>query len=200
VEKQVILQTYLDKIQCGQSAGYRGLLEYKSEFDKILLGRSFSDVSNYVMFTTETPTVMTSFGIMVQFDFQGNRLQDLSNIEQPLDSIYTSIIATETGGAIVLVWRDVHTHACTQFVQSLAALPDRDIPNAIIRLVFEHSENTFFNPSWWNAMPNHFQLALINRITNAADFSMPRKPDCLLPDGNHYADWVIARRQSNRQV
>ena len=106
--------------------------ERKSNYDKILLSGSFSDVSNYVIFTNEIPDVMASFGITVDFDFQGNKLQNLSDTDHLLDSLYVSIVAVETGGAIVLVWRDVHSNGCTKFVQSLAVLSDRDVPDAII--------------------------------------------------------------------
>ena len=141
-----------------------------------------------------------SFGLTVQYDFLGNVLQNLSDTDQRVDSLYVSVIATETGGAIVLVWRDVHTHACTRFVQSLAALADQDVPDAIIRLTFEHSENTFFRPSWWNALDVSLRAALVDRMTNGADLCIPRKPNCLIPDGNHYVNWAIARRQTSRHV
>jgi len=200
VGEQISLQRVVDRVERGQSAGCRDLVDRKRDFDGILLKGSFSDVSNYVIFTKDTPDVLATFGVTVQFDFQGNRLQDLSDTDQRLDSLYVSIIAIETGGAIVLVWRDVHTHACTKFVQSLAALADWDVPDAIVRFVFEYSENTFFCPSWWNALDKPLQSALVDRITSGADIRVPRKPDCLIPEGNHYVNWAIARRQTNRKV
>jgi hypothetical protein len=200
VQAQIGWQRFLDRVERGQTAGCRDLVELKSNFDRVLLTGSFSDVSNYVIFINEIPDVLATFGVTAEFDFHGNRLQDLSNADQLVDAFYVSIIAAETGGAIVLAWRDVHTHACTKFVQSLAMLPDRDVPDAIVRLVFEHSENTFFRPSWWNALATPLQSALIDRITTALDVCVPRKPDCLIPDGNRYVNWTIARRQTNRQM
>jgi len=200
IEEQVALQAFLNVVQRGQVAGHRRLLEYKSDFDRILLKRLYSEVSNYVIFTEHTPDVMTSFGVTVQYDFHGNELQNLADVDQPLDSIYVSILATESGGAFSFVWRDSHTGACTKFMQSLVTLPDVDISDAIIRLVFEHSENTFFRPSWWNALPEPTQCALINRITDAAHFNKPRVPECLMCDGKHYADWKVLRRKTNRQL
>lgn len=200
VEEQIGLQSFADRIERGQSAGYRDLVDRKSDFDRILLSGSFSEVFNYVIFTNDIPDVLASFGVTVKFDFHGNKLQNLSDTDQLLDSLYVSIIAIETGGAIVLVWRDVHAHACTKFVKSLAALADRDVPDAIVRFVFEYSENTFFRPSWWTALDTHLQSALVDRITSGADPCVPRKSSCLIPDGNHYVNWTIARRQTNRQM
>ncbi len=200
MEEQVGLQSFLNRIERGQSAGYRDLVSRKSDFDRILLSHSFSDASNFVIFVNDVPDILASFGVTVQFDFQGNKLQNISNPDILLDSLYLSIIAVEEGGAIVLVWRDSHTNACTKFVQSLASLDNQDIPDAIVRLVFEHSENTFFRPSWWNGLDASLQSALVNRISSGADPCMPRKPECLISDGNRYVNWSIARRQTNREM
>lgn len=198
VEEQVRLQSILDGKEQGYTAGRNDLLDRKSDFDKILLAKSFSDMSNYVIFTKDTPDILATFGVTVDFDFQGNRLQNLSNADQGLDALYVSIIATTTGGAIVLVWRDSQTDACTQFVQSLAAMTDQDVPDAIVRLVFEYCENTFFRPSWWNALDKALQSTLLNRITTSANVLVRRRPNCLFPDGNRYVNWTIVRRQTNR--
>jgi len=197
VEEQIGLQRFLDGMERGQSAGYRDLVDRKSDFDRILLSGLFSEVSNYVILTNDIPDVLASFGVTVTFDFHGNKLQNISDDDKLLDSLYVSIIATEAGGAVVLAWRDAHSHACTKFVQSLSALPDQDVPDAIVRLVFEYSENTFFRQSWWNTLDTHLQYALVDRITSAADVCVARKPDCLFPEGNHYVNWVIARRLTN---
>ena len=197
VEEQIGLQSFLDRMERGQSAGYRDLMDRKSDFDRILLSGSFSEVSNYVILTNNIPDVLASFGVTVQFDFQGNKLQNLSDTDRLLDSLYVSVVATEAGGAIVLSWRDAHSHTCTKFVQSLAVLPDHDVPDAIVRLVFEYSENTFFRQSWWDALDTHRQSSLIDRITSGFDVCVPRQPDCLFPDGNHYVNWAIGCRLTN---
>lgn len=197
VEEQIGWQRFLDRIERGQSAGCRDLVDRKSEFDRVLLSRSFSEVSNYVILTNDIPDVLASFGVTVEFDFRGNKLQNLSDADKLVDSLYVSIIATDAGGAIVLSWRDAHSHACTKFVQSLAVLPDWDVPDAIVRLVFEYSENTSFRQSWWNALDTHLQSGLVDRITTGADVCVPRKPDCLSPEGNNYVNWAITRRLTN---
>ncbi len=197
VQQQVGWQRLLDGMERGQAAGCRDLARRKSDFDRILLSGSFSEALHYVILTSNIPDVLASFGVTVQFDFRGNKLQNLSDTDRVLDSLYVSIIATEAGGAIVLSWRDANSDACTRFVQSLAVLPDRDVPDAVVRLVFEHSENTFFRQSWWNALDTRLQSALVDRITRGADIRLPRRPDCLFPEGNHYVNWAIVRRLTN---
>jgi hypothetical protein len=168
-------------------------------FDKILQTGSFSDVSNYVIFINENPDVAATFGATVQFDFQGGALQNLADLTRQLDSLYTSIIATETGGAIVFVWRDVHSNACTKFVKSLTAMENANIGDSIVRFVFEYSENTFFRSTWWNNLASPVQAALTDRVINGTTIA-PRKTNSLLPDGHRYVDWSITRRQTNRQI
>lgn len=199
-DEQIAYQRMQDKIECGQSAGYRDLLDRKLDFDRILQFEAFSDISYYVIFISNAPDVLASFGSTVQFDFQGKTLQNLSDVNKLLDSLYLSSIATENGGAIVLAWRDTHSNACSRFVQSLSAMDDRDIPDAMVRFIFEHSENTFFRPSWWYSLDIHHQSALINRISSGVDPNTPRRSSCLMPDGNHYVNWSVVRRQTNRQI
>jgi len=197
--EQIGFQGLLDNIQRGQSAGLRDLMERKTEFDKILLGGSFADVSNYVIFTRDTPDVVATFGVTVQFDFHSRELQNLRDTATPLDSLYVSIIAVETGGAIVFAWRDAHTDACTKFVQSVAAMEDVELPDSVIRLVFKHSENTFFRPSWWKSLDGELQEAIVERVTLAASYKN-RESTCLLADGHRYVDWSITQRKTNRQL
>ena len=56
VEEQMGFQRFLDRMERGQTAGCRDLVERKSDFDRILLSRSFSEVSSYVVFTSNIPT------------------------------------------------------------------------------------------------------------------------------------------------
>lgn len=200
VPEQVYWQQFVQSLVRGHSAGYCDLVALKHEFDRILLSKTFSDVFYYVFFISGVPDVMATFGLTVQYDFEGNRLQVLSDVDTPLDALYVSIIATEPGGAIVLTWRDLHTNAVTKFVESLAVIDNCDVPDAIVRLVFGHSENTFFRPAWWNSLPNDLQSALIDRITTRVDQFTPTAPTYLRRDGNHYVDWEITGRQTNSQV
>ena len=73
VQDQVGVQTLLDDMELGQSAGYRDLLERKSDFDRILRTRSFSDVSKYVVFTKEIPEVLATFGVIPSSPCAGRR-------------------------------------------------------------------------------------------------------------------------------
>lgn len=195
--EQVALQQFLDKCERAAAAGQRDLKDRKSTYDQILLARSFSDMFKYVIFTKGIPDVLATFGAAVAFDFQGHRLQELSAIERPIDALYVSMVGTETGGAIVFTWRDIHSDACSKFVGSLAAIADGDIPDAVVRFVFEYSENTFFRPSWWAALSEPLQLSLRDRIASGAAPGRPRTQGCLASDGNRYASWQVVRRETN---
>lgn len=199
VPKQVYWQDLLDRHELGQSAGYRDLVARKRSFDAALLTESFIDCSYYVIWTRKVPNVLATFGVLVQFDFHANRLQDLSDLQKQLDAVYVSIIACEDRGAVVFSWLDEQDAACTQFVRSLNDLDNEELPDAITRLVFEYSENTFFRPSWWENLSQEKRDALLDRITTAVDPSKAREPTCLMSDGNSYAAWSVESRHTNQE-
>jgi hypothetical protein len=91
--EQIYWQNLLDRHELGQSAGHRDLVVRKQLFDAALLTESFADCDYFIVWTREVPNVLATFGVTVQFEFHGNRLQDLSDLEKQLDAIYVSIIA-----------------------------------------------------------------------------------------------------------
>ena len=198
--EQLYWQHSMDRVESGQNAGYRDLIARKKSFDAVLLKRSFCDAGFFAVETQEIPDVMASFGVTVQFDFQGTRLQDLSDLDKRLESIYVSIIAGARGGAIVFSWLTETTGASEAFVRSLNEFRDEDLPDSIVRLVFEHSENTYFRPRWWRSLGDGIRNALLNRITRAVDLRVQRNPMCLRPDGNSYVSWTVLDRKTSLQL
>jgi hypothetical protein len=112
-----------------------------------------------------------------------------------MESVYISTIATDNGGAAVLSWMPSAGGAADAFVRSLAQIPDAEVGDAIVRLVFEHAENMFVRPSWWSGLPPEYLDALLNRASTACNPFIERQPDCLKPDGNSYAHWTVSVRR-----
>jgi hypothetical protein len=192
---QVLWQSTLAQSLTGHQAGYRDLQKKKAEFDEILLAGSFDKVNWHVVEFENVPDVMASFGITVQFDFEGNQLQDLGDLSAFMESVYVSTIATTDGGAIVLSWIPSLSGASVAFVRSFARIPDADLGDAVVRLSFEHSENTFIRQSWWTSLPSSHRDALLDRATLACNRFVERKSNCLKPDGISCVNWPVAARR-----
>ncbi|MDZ4658473.1 MAG: hypothetical protein SH868_12920 [Bythopirellula sp.] len=194
---QVDFQSSLQSMFVGQTVGLRDLKQRKDAFDKLLVNGNHQDANFYVIETTVTPDVMATFGVTLEFDFEGNRLQNLSDLDKTLESIYITILATESGGAIVLSWLNDTNVACEKFVGSLHRIEDSAVGDAIIRLAFEYSENTFFNPIWWDGLPENIRHGLLDKLTTAISLDVRRLPSCLMPDGKRYVSWPVSGRKSS---
>lgn len=56
-----------------------------------------------------------------------------------------------------------------------------------IQLAFEHIENVFMRPSWWEGLSNTVRNALVTRMRSGIGVEGPdRDGDSLRPDGHPY--------------
>lgn len=196
IPDQVRIQLMTRHTEIGGGAGFRDIERQKVLFDDALLRSDHSNLRFEILWFAGVPDLMNAFGIFPEYDFEGRKLQDLRDAGLALDGITVTTVATDSGAALVLAWMSDRSHACTRFARSLAALTDKEIPDAVVRLFFEHSENTHMRPSWWEGLAAPTKKALITRISDAANYLVDRKPSCLLPDGHHYATWPVVRRSS----
>jgi hypothetical protein len=66
--------------------------------------------------------------------------------------------------------------------------------DALIRLTFEHFENTFADPRWWESLTHQERDTLERRMGTAAS-QENRRAECLKDDGLRVARWKIVARQ-----
>ena len=132
-----------------------------------------------------------------EFDFHGNRLQDLLKLtfsKKRADVVAVSLLATENGGIAFFSWqgRSKYSH---KFIQSLNSLPNDELVHALIRLVFVHFENFFISPDWWEGLPDDIRkkcMSLYNIGINEAI-----NKSALKDDGVRYLTWRVVSRETN---
>jgi hypothetical protein len=190
VQRQV--QEFFGILEHGVERGLADLEAQKAAFDTMLVSGDFSGTSYYVVHLESVPDVMAAFGVYPQCDFDGRPLQDLAQAGIGLDAVWVSLITTEAGGALVFAWAGEAHGTCTRLVESLAELGGAEIPNAIVRMIFEFSENTFVRPAWWQGLGELERSSLLGRATLSATVTALRDPQCLLPDGRSYVDWTVS--------
>jgi SEC-C motif len=166
------------------------LTEKKYKYDEMLLSGDFRKFSYYGFFLDKLPEVLCSGGFAPEYDFNGALLQDYLNLEKDLESIYFSIVPFENVGVVIFGWIEDDGTSCLRFIKSLHELyVDSEIGNALIRFVFEFLENTFFKPSWWNALSAQEKDVLQKRMLSGA--MEERKKDCLLDDSLRTVNWTV---------
>jgi hypothetical protein len=156
----------------------------------MLLGRNYDDLSHFTLVIDQTPEALSSGSIYVEYDFDGNALQPYAHDPSAvLDTITFSVIATESGGAVVFSWTDELHGACGRFIRSLNKVsPDR-MGDAVIRFLFTYCENTFFSPTWWRAQSDAHREDIRRRARLGTHFTNMPPVDCLLEDDLRFVGW-----------
>ena len=193
---QLWFQSQMDNHALGVIWGLRDVELYKSGYDKVLLSADCSEMKYYIIFSDQTPEFLCSGAAYIQSDFEGNNLQELVSPSTLLDLITFSVIAVDTGGAVVLGWLG-ESPVNMRFIRSLDSLPDHQLPHAIPRFSFEYFENVFMSPDWWDGLYDYTRKGLLRRVLSEAHPQMPRTDNCLAEDGIRAVKWSVTSRETN---
>lgn len=184
----------------GFRTGLRNIETHKSRYENVLLSQNYNNVFYYSIMLQSPPDVMCSGGIFPECDFEGNKLQDLDNLDLTPDLISFSSFATSTGGAIVFSWLDDSNEYCTRFLKSLHKIHNNDLPNALVRFTFEFFENILLGPNWWDNLDSTVKSKLIKKLESMTDPFTKRKSDCLKYDGIAAVEWNVLDRKTNCEI
>lgn len=195
--EQLGIQNMAFSHSLGVGAGVRDITIYKDKLENILNTKDLNKINAFIMNFGKTPSVFCSAGIFPECDFQGNRLQDLSDLKTTPDLLTFSTIATKNGGSAVFTWlNDSDSKGnCERFINSLKKIEPDNITNSLIRFFFEFCENVFMEPAWWESLDKPKQDSLVNRLANAASILEERKADCLCNDNLTIDDWGFCGTQ-----
>lgn len=188
---QQVIQGIASALQAGNAAGRRDGRHHKAMYDHALLTQDYSSVNFLSFELDQAPTVMCSGAYSPEYTFTGLRVQNLLRADHPSEVITVTLTATAEGGIGLLAWLGDQP-AVAALADSLAALADRDIPDSLVRLVFETFDNMVASPVWWDALPDESRSRLLRRLNEGG---LPlHTPDALLDDGLRAARWTVVRR------
>ena len=191
--EQYRIQEQLYQHEQLQSLSLRDLEATLKDCAEMSRGGDFGSMSAYLVFADSKISFATSGGVHPEFDFEGNTLQALASTDR-LDLLTYSAIPFEHGGVFAFVWDSKAGKSCIRLMQSLDRFSNDVLPDALLRFTFEHFENTFADPRWWESLTPQERDALERRTGKAAS-QENRKADCLKDDGLRVARWKIVARQ-----
>jgi hypothetical protein len=191
IQSQRLIQEFILTYKQGTERGLATLESHFNEYVEKYVAQDFGGIRFLVIYMNNVPEIMFSGGFYPEFNFRGQLLQDLSDLTKKTDLLTQSSFATDDGGAIVYSWLSSSDGTCRNFAESLLELRVNNLPNAIVRLCFEHSENTAISPEWWSSLKAEKQEVLINRFTYSGSPLLERRSDCLADDGLNYVEWNI---------
>lgn len=200
LEAQMTIQSMVWHFQNAVSVGLRHLERYKHQHDEMLTSQSYSDVWHYIVRLKTVPDFVCAGTITPEYDFQGRELQSLRRaIKDPteiIEYITLSVFAAQDRGVAVFSWVGRNSMALS-LMHSLDRLSNEEIPHALVRFVFEHMENVFAAPGWWEGLTLKEQKLLLLRLDTDVGPHNPHASTCLVDDGIRAVNWQLEGRSTN---
>jgi len=195
IDEQVYIQDVVQTYSTEILYGLNDLKYHKTKFDEILHSSDFSEVHHYTILFENTPDLMCSGAVQIEYDFNGEILQDLAEVDIP-EYITFSLISTNSGGAAVFSWIG-ESELCLKFVQSLHSISDSEIPHAILRYCLDFFENVYFSPIWWDTLNNKQKEIIVKRMDYRTNLLEDINHHSLKDDGVRVIKWKVVARESN---
>lgn len=201
LDEQIRIQAFTRDFHSGEEAGLRDYQFHKTAFDAVLISQSFSDVRYYAIVFGNTPDLLCSGAIYPEYNFRGDALQDLSDLNKTLDILSYSLITTNNGGAAIFCWVG-DSAICQNFVTSLHAMSDSDVSHALVRFTFDQFENLFIRPDWWENLAISEKRILSRRVLHGLPFDFHfgtgiNPKEYFYDDGLRLVNWQVTERLTN---
>ncbi|MFV1534866.1 SEC-C metal-binding domain-containing protein [Phaeobacter sp. JH209B] len=159
-QKQAALQQFIQGNLFGIEIGMRDVQKWKAQFDEKLLSSS-TDQFHFaaVRFDRILPIVACG-AFHPEFDCTGLPLQKLGQDRVELDQIALTVTTFDSQTVVVFGWIGNQEGPARSLVNSFLAIEDSRKADALVRLLFIHTDNLFLRPSWWEGLPESSQKAL----------------------------------------
>ena len=178
----------IEAYDAGAQQGRAKTMEDKARYDDALRSGNLNGISGLVIRLAGTQSISATGTTGPEYDFDGQLLQDMM---APLDYLQFSLIKADSGPTAVFTWVTPN-EPTTALLGSLRRLDNGQIPHAIVRYAFEHFENIYFSPVWWNGMSEAARQKLRVRALSGLP-TLDRGADCLRDDGFRLVDWTVTR-------
>ncbi len=194
---QRLLHEYHELHSLGVKVGLKEIEKIKSEYDAVLLNKDYSNVKFYVVRIRETAELMCSGIAYPDFDFDGNKLQDLTDLSARLEAITFSIITAHVGSLVIFSWLQAGNGPAHKLIESLSRMTRTDLPHAVTRFVISCSENVYFSPLWWESLKEDEREKIQSRVSDQVLPHTLRGPDAFRDDGLRVVSWTVTGFETN---
>lgn len=115
-------------------------------------GNDFDFLNNFVIKFKKIPNMMTGFSFTPDYDFNLNKIQNLSSKDR-VKLVVINSVTTSEGGEIIFSWLKEDNDIISKFINSIKNVETDKLTNSIIQFFIKYSENTFLRKSWYNNLP-----------------------------------------------
>jgi hypothetical protein len=190
------MQRQIQKMLRVQDAGFeKGLSELmrvKGGMDGSLLAQDYSLYSTYEIHLEGPVAVAATGATTPNLTLGGKSLQVLHDPKLQSQWLAFGIDIGTSGPTAVFFWRRQEP-APEQYMEEVKALGDRQLAEFLMQFFFVHCENTYFAPSWWEALDGPKQEFLAELMANFNPYYFPPKYQL----DRAVAPWLVVSRRSN---
>lgn len=139
-------ESELDRYSISVYTAASELHKLKEKIDKIIEHSDYSRIVSHVFEISGGFPVVCAGLTNPDLDFDGNLIQDLSDITLSSEIIALSIVPKGDKAYAVISYLDIHAPAAERLIGSLLKRPD--IPADIIWMTFCYFQNSAYSPDW----------------------------------------------------
>lgn len=160
--KQAAMQSLLYDVSVGIELGKRDMERVKGNFDELFLTGGYDGFHYCAVRFDRVLPVVACCAFHPEFDLSGTRLQQLGQNKVELDAVTLTVTAFEGNTVAIFGWIGPDDGPARSLSDSLLAIASDRQADALMRLLFIHSDNLFLNPTWWDGLPDKHKVALNN--------------------------------------
>lgn len=151
-EVQVEVQRRAHLLQAGAERGLAEVEAWKRAYDLAVTDPGDPGFNHLLLRFDGLLPLAACGAFHVEHDFAGTRLQRLGRGDAPME--HMALVVTSYGGRSVaaLTWTGGAAGPSGRLARSLCDLDVARASDAVMRLAFEHLDNVFMTPSWWNGL------------------------------------------------
>ena len=164
----------------GSQVAIRDILEDKEKLELIYKEKNFNTLKSYVINIDKIPGFSCVGAHFPQYDFSGNHLQNLGNLDKKSNYLTYSLLPLEKSGVFILTWDDFPDNPVQKFIKSFSQLNAAETPGAIAKYLFSTCENMYINPIWWDSLSTCQKNVLKMSFLNAVHTFRPIQSDYLV--------------------
>ncbi|MFZ2406146.1 MAG: hypothetical protein WAW41_13490, partial [Methylobacter sp.] len=191
----------LNTHKVARTFSFDNLKRHKSEYDKSLKSKSYSDIKYVVFISKQKPCIAFSGLFWPDFDFLGKQLQNLGDYKTKLELItMCSAPMDDNNWGFLFAWHKNSSNICNSFMESLATAiyNNCDIGDLLFRLVISNCENLAISPQWWEKLSEDHKEKISSRVTSMAHPDIEIKHNYLMNGLEGISQWQFGETISSR--